>query len=80
MPWLFARTVSSLRKAKPISICDDRPTLDELSRRYISLVLAENDGNKTRAAEVLGINRRTLYRYLDPAEANSDDLAEKEDS
>ncbi|MCA1558624.1 MAG: sigma 54-interacting transcriptional regulator, partial [Acidobacteria bacterium] len=51
--------------ARPLSLIDDRPTLDELSRRYIKFILAESDGNKSRAAEVLGINRRTLYRYLD---------------
>jgi DNA-binding NtrC family response regulator len=52
---------------QPFSICDDRPTLEELNRRYIRLVLSESDGNKSRAAETLGINRRTLYRYLDPS-------------
>ena len=50
----------------PVSLCDDHPTLDELSRRYIRLILSETEGNKSRAAEILGINRRTLYRYLDP--------------
>jgi two-component system NtrC family response regulator len=50
----------------PVSLFDDRPTLDELNKRYIQLVLAEAGGNKSRAAEILGINRRTLYRYLDP--------------
>jgi DNA-binding NtrC family response regulator len=50
---------------RPLSLMDDRPTLEELNRRYIQLVLAEMDGNKSRAAEALGINRRTLYRYLD---------------
>jgi DNA-binding NtrC family response regulator len=48
-----------------LSLIDDKPTLDELNRRYIQLILAEMDGNKSRAAEVLGINRRTLYRYID---------------
>ena len=42
----------------------DRPTLAELERRYAAQVLAENGGNKTRAAEVLGIDRKTLYRLL----------------
>ncbi len=41
-----------------------RPTLDELSRRYAALVLGEAGGNKTRAAEMLGIDRKTLYRIL----------------
>ncbi|HKX26310.1 MAG TPA: sigma-54 dependent transcriptional regulator [Blastocatellia bacterium] len=49
------------------SLIEDRPTLAELDRRYIQLVLAEADGNKSRAAEILGIDRRTIYRYLEPA-------------
>jgi two-component system, NtrC family, response regulator AtoC len=49
----------------PASIIDDRPTLGELERRYIALVLAECDGNKKRAAEKLGIDRRTLYRAIE---------------
>jgi two-component system, NtrC family, response regulator AtoC len=50
----------------------DRPTLAELERRYIQLVLAENGGNKKKAAEKLGIDRRTLYRAL---ERGGDDAA-----
>jgi DNA-binding NtrC family response regulator len=42
----------------------ERPTLAELERRYAAQVLRETDGNKTRAAEVLGIDRKTLYRLL----------------
>jgi DNA-binding NtrC family response regulator len=53
------------KRERTLSLIDDRPTLDELSRRYIQFILAEMEGNKSRAAEVLGINRRTLYRYLD---------------
>src|SRR5512138_3608718 len=45
-----------------------RPTLDELSRRYAALVLSECGGNKTRAAELLGIDRKTLYRILGEGE------------
>lgn len=48
-----------------LTLADDRPTLEELSRRYVALILSENDGNKSRAADILGINRRTLYRYLE---------------
>jgi DNA-binding NtrC family response regulator len=41
------------------------PTLDELRRRYVRHVLAKVDGNKRRAAALLGVGRRTLYRWLD---------------
>ncbi|EXJ13009.1 MULTISPECIES: sigma-54-dependent transcriptional regulator [Nitrincola] len=44
------------------------PTLEELQRRYIHYVLNEVDGNKRRAAALLGIGRRTLYRWLDEDE------------
>ncbi len=39
-------------------------TLEHLERRYIEHVLAQEDGNQSRAAERLGIDRRTLYRKL----------------
>src|SRR5512137_3210625 len=48
----------------PLPDVSDRPSLAELERRYASQVLQENGGNKTRAAEVLGIDRKTLYRIL----------------
>jgi two-component system, NtrC family, response regulator AtoC len=51
--------------APPAGIIEDRPTLAELERRYIALVLSECGGNKKKAAERLGIDRRTLYRALD---------------
>jgi DNA-binding NtrC family response regulator len=41
-----------------------RPTLSELEQRYAHEVLAATGGNKTRAAEILGIDRKTLYRLL----------------
>jgi DNA-binding NtrC family response regulator len=42
----------------------DRPTLDELQRRYLQLVLTEADGNRRRAAAQLGVDRRTIQRLL----------------
>jgi DNA-binding NtrC family response regulator len=42
----------------------ERPTLAELERRYAAEVLQETGGNKTRAADILGIDRKTLYRIL----------------
>ncbi len=40
------------------------PTLDELELRYIQHVLDQVDGNKRRAAALLGVSRQTLYRKL----------------
>ena len=40
------------------------PTLDVVERAYILWVLDSEGGNKTRAAEVLGIDPSTLYRKL----------------
>ena len=39
--------------------------IDEVERRYIMKVLNAVSGNKTAAARVLGIDRRTLYRKLE---------------
>ena len=40
------------------------PTLDAIERAYIMWVLQSEGGNKTRAAEILGIDPSTLYRKL----------------
>ena len=40
-------------------------TLAELEREYIKCVLAAEGGNKTRAAQRLGLDRKTLYRKLE---------------
>lgn len=40
-------------------------TVDELERRYIERVLALTSGNKSRAAQILGFDRRTLYRKIE---------------
>jgi DNA-binding NtrC family response regulator len=52
------------------SLADDWPTLADLERRYIDRVLSRTGGNKTRAAEVLGIDRRTLNRMFARERAN----------
>jgi DNA-binding NtrC family response regulator len=41
------------------------PRLEEVERRYLMHVLTAVDGNRTRAAEVMGIDRRTLYRMAE---------------
>ncbi len=46
------------------SIDEDWPTLEELERRYIDRVLERTGGNKTSAAAVLGVDRRTLQRLF----------------
>jgi two-component system response regulator HydG len=40
-------------------------SLDELEREYIQRVVAAEGGNKTRAAQRLGLDRKTLYRKLE---------------
>jgi two-component system, NtrC family, response regulator AtoC len=44
---------------------DEILTLRELEKRYLRHVLERVDGNKRRAAALLGIGRRTLYRKID---------------
>jgi two-component system response regulator HydG len=39
--------------------------LEEVERRYVRKVLSACQGNKTQAARVLGLDRRTLYRRLE---------------
>jgi DNA-binding NtrC family response regulator len=67
------------------SIVADRPTMEELQRRYLQLVLNEVDRNRRRAASILGLNRRTIQRLIarydlgTPAETEGAEYYESED-
>lgn len=39
-------------------------SLERLEREYLLAVLRRTGGNRTRAAEILGVARRTVYRKL----------------
>jgi two-component system, NtrC family, response regulator AtoC len=45
--------------------------LRELERAYILEVLRQNGGNKSRTAEILGLDRKTLYRKLEEYRENA---------
>lgn len=41
------------------------PTLEQLESSYLLRVLSAVGGNKSRAAQVMGVDRKTLYRMID---------------
>ncbi len=45
-------------------------TLEEMGHRYVRQVLAAVGGNKTQAAHILGIDRRSVYRRLEPVKTS----------
>jgi len=63
-------------------LISDRPTMDELQKRYLLFTLQENGWNRRRAAAVLNLDRRTIQRliarYQIQAAADSQDEAEWE--
>jgi transcriptional regulator of acetoin/glycerol metabolism len=58
-------TVTPRAPALEKRLFDDLPTLEEIERRYLLHVLEQVGHNRTRAAEVMGIDRRTLYRMAE---------------
>jgi two-component system response regulator HydG len=62
-------TVRRYEKERPIvweaGDPDQLMSLEDLERRYVERALSLLGGNKSRVAEILGIDRRTLYRRLD---------------
>lgn len=57
---LVERSVDTPASNEPGSI----PSLDEIERRHITRVLTAAHGNKTLAARILGVDRKTLHRKL----------------
>jgi len=53
-----------LRDTVDATLFRGAPTLDEVKRRYLAHVLQETGGNISRAASVLGVERRSLQRML----------------
>ncbi|MCC6742328.1 MAG: sigma-54-dependent Fis family transcriptional regulator [Acidobacteria bacterium] len=64
LPEKFREAAAEVRTGLA-DLFDDLPTLDELERRYMLHVLAAVNGNRTRAAETMGVDRRTLYRMAE---------------
>jgi DNA-binding NtrC family response regulator len=61
----FNDTTAAARPAPENQPFSGLPTLDDLERRYLVYVLDAAKGNRTRAAEILGVDRRTLYRMAE---------------
>jgi DNA-binding NtrC family response regulator len=59
------RARASQSRSPLTAIYADLISLDELERRYLIHVLEAVGGNRTRAAEILRIDRRTLYRMAE---------------
>ncbi len=64
LPDKFRESAAEVRTGLA-DLFDDLPTIDELERRYMLHVLAAVGGNRTRAAETMGVDRRTLYRMAE---------------
>ena len=87
LPSTIARVGSGSRVFREQELLDslalDRPTMEELQRRYLILVLEEVGANRRRAADKLGLDRRTIQRmiaryglYARPDE-NDDELSDE---
>lgn len=46
------------------------PTIQEVERQYLNLVLKSTGGNKVQAAKILGVSVKTIYNKLDGYKAN----------
>jgi DNA-binding NtrC family response regulator len=68
----FPETIRDHAAAKPFQsnsqdeqfLFPDTPTLEDVKKRYVLHVLRHNQGNVSRSARVLNIDRRSLYRML----------------
>jgi two-component system response regulator AtoC len=59
------RVSASPSPASPDALFADLPSFDELERRYLIRALEATENNKSRAAEMMGINRKTLTRMIE---------------
>lgn len=62
---LHSVDLKKLSKNSLENLFSDLPSLDELEKRYLQYILEKAENNRTRAAEILGVDRRTLYRMAE---------------
>ena len=60
----FKKSLGTVKVVNSLSGAGDIVTLEEMEQRYIQQVLEKLDGNRTLAARLLGMDRKTLYRKL----------------
>jgi len=53
------------------ALLQGEPTLEDIERRYLALLLERYGGNRRRVAEVLGVSERTAYRMLERFESKT---------
>lgn len=65
LPDRVRRVASSASPGEELTNSTELVTLDEMERRYILRVIRQVGGSKKVAAQVLGLDRSTLYRKLE---------------
>ena len=71
-PKSFPESIVTGRQKSLVTQADPQtPTLESIEKAYIHWVLEQNEGNKSKAARVLGIDTSTLYRKLGKYEIDS---------
>lgn len=68
------RAGSKAASEMPDFFSDELRTIDEITRLYVDHVLSRVNGNRVRAAQILGIGRATLYRILNRAHKGRDPI------
>jgi DNA-binding NtrC family response regulator len=70
-PEVLSSTPEAAASTPSSPTVEDWPTLEDFQRRYVERVLTHTDGNRTHAAKLLGINRRSISRMFARERAGS---------
>jgi DNA-binding NtrC family response regulator len=65
LPEEISRVGQFPMRLKPIASKEALPTLEHMELNYLKVVLDAVKGNKTQAANVMGVDRKTLYRMVE---------------
>jgi DNA-binding NtrC family response regulator len=59
------------KQEKVVLDVTNMPSMAELERQYLNLVLTQNGGNKVTTAKILGFSVKTIYNKLDEYKAKA---------